>query len=271
MPGLSDIAVVDVLDSTPGHRRPAALDSGPVVVRTLAVKAACPTEVAPAVGTADELVRYDADRLVTQCLRTGHPVMVAHVDEGDLARIARDAGAAASLAGSGIQSYLAIPLTTRGEPSGVLSLTRGPNALPFTADDSILAGELAGRTAVSLDNARLYESVRDTAVTLQRSLLPRPAPRESLEVATRCQPAVAANEVGGDWFDVIPLAEDRTALVVGDVMGSGIAAAAAMGRLRTTTATPADLGLPPSEVLRHLDKITGAFARTGRASPSRSK
>ncbi|MFD7634213.1 hypothetical protein [Streptomyces sp. NPDC059873] len=100
MPGLSDIAVVDVLDSTPGHRRPAALDSGPVVVRPLAVKAACPTEVAPAVGTADELVRYDADRLVTQCLRTGHPVMVAHVDEGDLARIARDAGAAAAWPGA---------------------------------------------------------------------------------------------------------------------------------------------------------------------------
>ncbi|MEV6424631.1 SpoIIE family protein phosphatase [Streptomyces sp. NPDC051662] len=259
VPGLSDIAVVDVLDSTLGHRRPAVLDSGPVLVRTLAVKTACPTEVAPAFGTVDQLADYDADRLLTQSVRTGHPIMVAHVDEEDLARIARDAEAAAVLARSGIHSYLAIPLAAQGEVRGVLSLMRGPNPLPFTADDSILAGELAGRTAVSLDNARLYQSVRNTAVTLQRSLLPRPAPPESLEVATRYQPAVATNEVGGDWFDVIPLAGDRTALVVGDVMGSGIDAAAAMGRLRTATATLADLDLSPAEVLRHLDKITAGL------------
>ncbi|MFD8920485.1 SpoIIE family protein phosphatase [Streptomyces sp. NPDC055037] len=259
VPGIGDLAVVDVLDSTLGHRRPAVLDSGPVLLRTLAMKAACPAEGVPAFGAAGQLVRYEPDQLVTQCLRTARPVMVAHVDEGDLARVARDAGAAAALARNGIHSYLAIPLAAQGEVRGVLSLMRGPNPRPFTADDSILAGELAGRTAVSLDNARLYESVRDTAVTLQRSLLPRPASPEGLEVATRYQPAVATNEVGGDWFDVIPLAGDRTALVVGDVMGSGIDAAAAMGRLRTATATLADLDLPPSEVLRHLDKITAGL------------
>lgn len=87
-------------------------------------------------------------------------------------RIARDAGAAAVLAGVGIHSYLAIPLTARGRPLGVLGLMRGRNQLPFDADDVTLAGELADRTAVSLDNSRLYQSVRNTAVTLQRSLLP---------------------------------------------------------------------------------------------------
>ncbi|MGW6605119.1 SpoIIE family protein phosphatase [Streptomyces sp. NPDC055036] len=259
VPEFSDLAVVEVLDSALHDRRPAAPDSGPVLLRTLAVKTACLTEMAPALGAADQLVGYDADRLPIQCLRTGRPIMVAHVDEGDLARIARDAAAAAVLASGGIHSYLAIPLTAQGEPLGVLSLMRGPNPLPFTADDSILAGELAGRTAVSLDNARLYESVRNTAVTLQRSLLPRPTPPESLEVATRYQPAGVSTEVGGDWFDVIPLAGDKTALVVGDVMGSGIDAAAAMGRLRTATATLADLGLPPSEVLGRLDKITAGL------------
>lgn len=259
VPELADVAVVDVLDSALDDRRPATPDSGPALFRTLAVKAAYLADATGAAGTADQPVSYDADRLPTQCVRTGQPIMVTHVDEWELARIARDAGAAAVLAGVGIHSYLAIPLAAQGRTFGVLGLMRGRNQLPFNADDVTLAGELAGRTAVSLDNSRLYQSVRNTAVTLQRSLLPQPTPAESLEVATRYQPAGTTTEVGGDWFDVIPLAQDKTALVVGDVMGSGIDAAATMGRLRTATATLADLDLPPAQVLQRLDKITAGL------------
>ncbi|MFF2411718.1 SpoIIE family protein phosphatase [Streptomyces sp. NPDC058092] len=259
VPELADVAVVDVLDSALDDRRPATPANGPALFRTLAVEAGCLTEAAAAVGRADDLVSYDANRLPTRCVRTGRPVIVKHVDEWDLARIARDAGSAAVLASAGIHSYLATPLATLGGAFGVLSLMRGRNPASFTEDDVTLAGELAGRTAVSLDNARLYQSVRNTAVTLQRSLLPQPAPPELLEVATRYEPAGTSTEVGGDWFDVIPLAGDRTALVVGDVMGSGIDAAAAMGRLRTATATLAGLDLPPAEVLQHLDRITAGL------------
>ncbi len=77
-----------------------------------------------------------------------------------------------------------------------------------------------------------------------------------LEVASRYQPAGATAEVGGDWFDVIPLDGGKTALVVGDVMGSGINAAATMGRLRTATNTLASLDLEPARLLEHLDRIT---------------
>ncbi|WP_329157043.1 SpoIIE family protein phosphatase [Streptomyces sp. NBC_01717] len=259
VPELADVAVVDVLDSALDDRRPATPDSGPALFRTLAVKAAYLADAAGAAGTADQPVSYDADRLPTQCVRTGQPIMVTRVDEWDLARIARDAGAAAVLASVGIHSYLAIPLAVQGRALGVLGLMRGRNQLPFNADDVTLAAELAGRTAVSLDNARLHQSVRNTAVTLQRSLLPQPTPPESLEVATRYQPAGTSIEVGGDWFDVLPLAQDKTALVVGDVMGSGIDAAATMGRLRTATATLADLDLPPAQVLQRLDKITAGL------------
>lgn len=223
------------------------------------MKAAYLAEATGAAGTADQLVSYDADRLPTQCVRTGQPILVTRVDEWDLARIARDAGAAAVLASVGIHSYIAIPLAVQGQALGVLGLMRGRNQLPFNADDVTLAAELASRTAVSLDNARLHQSVRNTAVTLQRHLLPQPTPPESLEIATRYQPAGTSAEVGGDWFDVIPLTEDKTALVVGDVMGSGIDAAATMGRLRTATATLADLGLPPAQVLQRLDKITAGL------------
>ncbi|MEU7331956.1 SpoIIE family protein phosphatase [Streptomyces parvus] len=107
------------------------------------------------------------------------------------------------------------------------------------------------------DRHRAVEEQRRTALTLQRSLLPHPpAQRPGLEVAVRYRPAQATIEIGGDWFDVIPLAGDKTALVVGDVMGSGVTAAATMGQLRTATRTLADLDLPPARVLHHLDHIT---------------
>lgn len=158
---------------------------------------------------------------------------------------------------AGVHSYLAVPLIARGEVLGALDLKRTGNPLPFSDDDVLLARELAARAAVQIDNARWYQNARDTALTLQRSLLPsHPAVTGGLEVASRYQPAGATAEVGGDWFDVIPLDGGKTALVVGDVMGSGIDAATTMGRLRTATTTLASLDLEPTRLLEHLDKIT---------------
>ncbi|MEU0375252.1 SpoIIE family protein phosphatase [Streptomyces sp. NPDC006283] len=106
------------------------------------------------------------------------------------------------------------------------------------------------------DRHRAVEEQRRTALTLQRSLLPQAPPqRPGLDVAFRYLPAQATIEIGGDWFDVIPLSGGKTALVVGDVMGSGVAAAATMGQLRTATRTLADLDLAPAQVLRHLDRV----------------
>lgn len=84
----------------------------------------------------------------------------------------------------------------------------------------------------------------------------RPPHRPGLEIACRYQAAGAACEVGGDWYDVVPLPGGKTALVIGDVMGSGINAAATMGQLRTATRTLATLDLDPAAVLQHLDHIT---------------
>jgi serine phosphatase RsbU (regulator of sigma subunit) len=113
---------------------------------------------------------------------------------------------------------------------------------------------------VQIDNARWYQNARDIALTLQRSLLPsHPSTTGGLEVSSRYQPAGATSEVGGDWFDVIPLDGGKTALVVGDVMGSGITAATTMGRLRTATNTLASLDLDPALLLEHLDRITAGL------------
>ncbi|MFC9670570.1 SpoIIE family protein phosphatase [Streptomyces sp. NPDC056949] len=254
VPDLADIATVDVLDAAPDSRRSAPPD-GPELFRPLAMAAAYPTPAAAALQAVDA-TPYDADRLITQCVHTGRPV-VAHAGQEDLERIALSADSAASFAQAGVHSYLAVPLIARNEVLGVFGLVRARNQLPFDEDDVLLAVDLAARAGVAIDNARLYQSVRTTAETLQRSLLPVELPQPTgLDVASYYQPAQASSEVGGDWYDVIPLAHDKTALVIGDVMGNGIDAAATMGRLRTATSAFADLDLAPAEVLRHLDKIT---------------
>ncbi|MFE2990284.1 SpoIIE family protein phosphatase [Streptomyces sp. NPDC059262] len=254
VPDLADIATVDVLDAPPDPRRSSSPE-GPELFRPLAVAAAYPTPAAAALQAVDA-TPYDADRLITQCVHTGRPV-VAHAGQEDLERIALSADSAASFAQAGVHSYLAVPLIARNEVLGVFGLVRARNQLPFDEDDVLLAVELAARAGVAIDNARLYQSVRNTAETLQRSLLPVELPQPTgLNVASYYQPAQASSEVGGDWYDVIPLARDKTALVIGDVMGNGIDAAATMGRLRTATSAFADLDLAPAEVLRHLDKIT---------------
>ncbi|MCL6668067.1 SpoIIE family protein phosphatase [Streptomyces panaciradicis] len=257
VPELADVAAVDLLDAVVAGRRSILGPTEPAVMRALAVRADDAPEALRAADPPGQVARYGPDRLVTECVRTGRPVMLARVEEADLPRIARSAEAAEQLARAGVHSYLAVPLIARGEVLGALDLKRTRNALPFTEDDLLLARELASRAAVQIDNARWYQNARDTALTLQRSLLPsHPPVTGGLEVASRYQPAGATSEVGGDWFDVIPLEGGKTALVVGDVMGSGITAAATMGRLRTATNTLASLDLDPARLLEHLDRIT---------------
>ncbi|MEU9015435.1 SpoIIE family protein phosphatase [Streptomyces sp. NPDC048479] len=259
VPELADVVAVNVLDSVLEDGHPASRD-GPTLFRALAVKAAYPTEAAEAADPPGHLAAYDTDRLATQCVRTGHPILMTHADNNDLARLARDRHAATLLARAGVHSYMLAPLTARGQILGFVSLTRARNPLPFDGDDLALATELASRAAVCIDNARTHQSVRNAAETLQRSLLPEHPPHlPGLEVSSRYRPAQATYEIGGDWYDVLPLDRDKTALVVGDVMGSGIDAAATMGRLRTATSAFADLDLDPAQVLQHLDKITSGL------------
>ncbi|WP_254885648.1 SpoIIE family protein phosphatase/ATP-binding protein [Streptomyces sp. NA02950] len=154
----------------------------------------------------------------------------------------------------GIHSMITVPLRARGVVLGVASFMRSEKPEPFEEDDVSLAEELVTRAAVSIDNARRYTREHTMAVTLQRSLLPRVLPeQDALDVAYRYLPAESG--VGGDWFDVIPLPGARVALVVGDVVGHGLHAAATMGRLRTAVHNFSTLDLPPDEILSHLDDL----------------
>ncbi|MEE1831202.1 SpoIIE family protein phosphatase [Streptomyces sp. SP17KL33] len=155
-----------------------------------------------------------------------------------------------------VHSTLVVPLRARGATLGVAQFCRDRDPDAFDDEDLLLAQEIAARAAIAVDNARRYTHARATALTLQRSLLPRRTPRQSaVDVAFRYLPADAQGGVGGDWYDVIPLSGARVALVVGDVVGHGIHAAATMGRLRTAVRTLADIDLPPDELLTHLDDV----------------
>ena len=118
---------------------------------------------------------------------------------------------------------------------GLVTFLRGESSAPFDHGELALANELATRTAVCIDNARRYTRERASALTLQRNLLPQDLPEQSaVDVAYRYLPSDIGLGVGGDWFDVIALSGTRVGLVVGDVVGHGLHAAATMGRLRTT-------------------------------------
>ncbi|MFJ5232570.1 SpoIIE family protein phosphatase [Kitasatospora sp. NPDC088391] len=169
-----------------------------------------------------------------------------------------------------LRSTLVVPLVARDQVLGLVQLSRAIGSEPFDAREVAIAEELVARAAVCVDNARLYRREHERALILQRSLLPPGNPAASgLEIARRYLPSNNNTEVGGDWFDVIPLPGSRTALVIGDVMGRGLRAAVAMGQLRTAVRTLAMLDLDPEEVLSALDEIARGLGNDD-ADPDRS-
>ncbi|WP_435281677.1 SpoIIE family protein phosphatase [Streptomyces koelreuteriae] len=157
-----------------------------------------------------------------------------------------------------VHSLIAVPLLARGVLLGIASFYRAGSS--FGDDDCSLAQELATRAALSIDNARRYTHERTMVLALQRRLLPHGLPdQDAVEVAHRYLPA--ESDVGGDWYDVIPLSGARVGLLVGDVVGHGMLSAATMGRLRTAARSFAELDFPPDEVLVHLDNLVGRLDR----------
>lgn len=162
-------------------------------------------------------------------------------------------GARATAAGSRHAGRIEIDLAVSGGRIGRLVLEYD-GELP-DPDDAFL-GALAGQCAIALERARLYERERSTAVALQRSLLPDRLPVVAgIELAARFRAGSAEAEVGGDWYDVFGLPDGRLVLVVGDVMGKGVHAAAGMGRLRSALRALAHANPLPEAVLTGLDRV----------------
>ncbi len=148
------------------------------------------------------------------------------------------------------------PLLVGGRVLGVMVFTRDPARGTFRAIELASIERVAARASIWMDNARLHDQLRHTAISMQKAMLPtRLTAPAGLEIAHCYLPGSDMAVVGGDWFDVIALSGGRVALVVGDVMGHGTQAASAMGQMRTAVRTLAAVDLPPAEVLAHLDDL----------------
>ncbi|WP_093798411.1 SpoIIE family protein phosphatase [Streptomyces sp. Wb2n-11] len=203
-----------------------------------------------------EELTFPEDTPFFQCMVTGEPVLLPHIGNDLSERISARFEKRDLRPLIGGRSLLVVPLVARTVVLGFMVLMRRPGREPFTDMDRRTGAELAARAGLVLDNARMYTYQQQVAETLQESMLPKVAPRMAgCDLATRYLPGTALGRVGGDWFDAVRLPGSRTALVVGDVMGHGLNAAAMMGQLRTAVHTMAALDIPPARLLRNLDDL----------------
>ncbi|MEU4928676.1 SpoIIE family protein phosphatase [Streptomyces yokosukanensis] len=265
VPQLADFVAIDLFQGVLGA---GDLAPGPVTGGTLrrAAHLSIHEEQPEAIVPVGEPTGYPAQSPQQRCLATGRPILDPVLDPttwwlaGDPRRLSR-------LVRLGVHTHLVVPLRARGTTMGVVTLLRWENPNPFDEDDLLLVEELVARAAVCVDNARRFLREHNAALALQTSLLPPDLPEHcAVDVAYRYLPTDAEAGVGGDWFDVIPLSGARVALVVGDVVGHGIHAAASMGRLRAAVQTLADLDLPPDELLAHVDDLVLRLADEAEAA-----
>jgi GAF domain-containing protein/anti-sigma regulatory factor (Ser/Thr protein kinase) len=154
----------------------------------------------------------------------------------------------------GIRSLLGVPLLVEGIVTGVLHVgTLTPR--DFTENDRDLLQLAADRAATAIEHARLYHQ-RRVVEALHRSIIPERLPDvPGLDVAARYRPAAVRGSIGGDWYDIVPLPRGRVGLVIGDVMGHGIAAAAMMAQVRTGLRAYALEGHPPGRIVEELSRL----------------
>ncbi|MFF5969313.1 SpoIIE family protein phosphatase [Streptomyces collinus] len=272
VPGLADFVTVDLLESVLRGAEPApgplADSEEPVELRRAGYRSA-QDDLAEVVIEIGETVAFRAGTPPFRCLATGRSWREERLDP-----LTRDwttdtpSGRRATFLELGLHSVMTVPIRSRGTTLGITTFYRRHHRESFDEEDLRLAEDLVARAGVCVDNARRYTRERDAALVLQRSLLPHRLPeQDAVEVAACYRPADELTGLGGDWYDLIPLSGARVALVVGEVPGHGIDAAAAMGQLRTAVRTLAALDLPPAEVLAHLDDLVGRSAREEGGEP----
>ncbi|HEV2770346.1 MAG TPA: SpoIIE family protein phosphatase [Solirubrobacteraceae bacterium] len=196
-------------------------------------------------------------------LRTLRPQLIERVDDDFLAAIASDEAHLRAMQAVGLHSAVYLPLVARGRATGAMLLgVTMEGRRSFTRADVDPLMEVTSRCALALDNARLYTREREAAELLQRSLLPQALPvLEAGRACVRYLPGATGTDVGGDWYDVLPLAGGRVALAVGDVVGRGVRAAAVMGQLRSALRACAMHGGIPGEVVAQLNAVEHTHLR----------
>ncbi|MEU8468009.1 SpoIIE family protein phosphatase [Streptomyces sp. NPDC029006] len=257
VPLLADHVLVDLVESVPLGLEPSVgtvTPSGRTPLLRRAGLATIDPNVPRQPFVREQVIHAHPASSFAAALRTGRSHLEPVLDTGAGPWVDDDPARAQKVRDHGIHSLMVVPIRARHSVLGLALFARSAEPTPFQEDDLLLAEELVTRAALCLENALQYTRERTAALTLQRDLLPhRVRGGDAVEVASRYVPADMEHGVGGDWFDVIELSGARVALVVGDVVGHGINAAATMGRLRTAVRTLADLDLPPHELLAHLD------------------
>jgi PAS domain S-box-containing protein len=191
---------------------------------------------------------------VPQLLRDTRPVVVPELTDEQLDAMVSSPEARAALEPLRPAAVAAFPLVARGEVFGALTLVNGPDRGAHTTAELRTAEIASRRAGLALDNARLARANQQVAERLQLSLLSPPVQPDHLELAVRYRPATQGVSIGGDWYDAFLQPDGDTVLVIGDVMGHDIEAAAAMGQVKTLVRGIAyDRLEQPAELLRRVD------------------
>ncbi len=208
--------------------------------------------------------RYTATRLaatrpgayIHRALAATGPVIIPPDAAQSLRAVTQPGEAADVIAELAPRHGVLFPLRARGRTVGVLSMYTGQHRPPLSAEDLATAREVAARAGLALDNSRLYRQQRDVAAALQRALLTPPPEPDHLQVVVRYTPAAQATQVGGDWYDAFMQPGGTAMLVIGDVVGHDLRAAAAMGQIRTIMrALGAQTNRRPAALLRQADQV----------------
>lgn len=211
----------------------------------------------------DELgYHYPPDRFsshpVVEVIRTGRSMWSPEMPAQLLRDTTRDEHHFALVSALGFQSYISVPLVAGSRILGSLTLISTDEGRRFAEKDLDLTEQLASQVAAVVDSARVHEHEHEIAHVLQRSLLPGHLPGiAGIAAAARYLPGTDGAEVGGDWYDVVPLALGRAGMVVGDVEGHDVMAASIMGQLRNALRAYALEGHGPADALGRLS----AFSR----------
>ena len=197
---------------------------------------------------------------LAKVLRTGRSEIYSELPDELLVQAARDEEHLEMIRALSLHAVMIVPLRARGRTLGAVTFVSAESSRRYEQRDLAFAEDLARRAALAIDNAHLYRHERDVSESLQNSLLPANLPEVSgIELAARYVSGTAGVEVGGDWYDVIPLSDGRIGLVIGDVAGRGIPAASAMGQLRIALRAYALEDPSPAEVVERVNKLTGTL------------
>ena len=190
-----------------------------------------------------------------QVLRTGESILVPEVTDELLVQSALDEEHLALLRELALHSALTVPLKSEGKVLGTISWVNGESGRRFSEGDIPFLEDLARRAGIAIDNALLHSELREVADRLQESVRPAPLPDlPGWQVGATYSSAGHAS-VGGDFYDVIPIGDGRVALAIGDVMGRGVTAAAAMSQIRAALRAFVAVNPEPRAVMTRLDLL----------------